>query len=412
MLQIPELLAPAGDLERLRYAINYGADAVYCALPEFGMRSAPTNFTPEQLSEGVIYAHARGRKVYLTMNTLPTNEEADRLPQAIKDAAAAGVDAFIVADLGVLDACKTFAPDIDVHMSTQTGITNWAAARAAYNMGAKRVVLAREMTLQDIATLRDKTPPELEIEAFVHGAMCMSVSGRCLLSNYMAGRDANRGQCAQPCRWKYYLSEETRPGQLYEIGENENGSYILNAKDMCMIEHLDKVIDAGVTSLKIEGRAKSFYYVAVITNAYRQAVDLYRKDPQHFVLPSWLEEETRKVSHRQYSTGFYFGRPEQGQYYENAGYVRQWDVVAVVDKTEGDILYCTQRNKFSLGETVEIICPHSTVEDRPLSYTVTSITDEQGNPRESANNAMMKLTMPAKGLVLEAGSIIRRAAEQ
>ena len=412
MLQIPELLAPAGDLERLRYAVNYGADAVYCGLPEFGMRSAPANFTPEQLAEGVIYAHARGRKVYLTMNTLPTNEEADRLPEAIKAAAAAGVDAFIVADLGVLEACKQFAPEIDVHMSTQTGITNWAAARAAYNMGAKRVVLAREMSLQDIATLRDKTPPELEIEAFVHGAMCMSISGRCLLSNYMAGRDANRGQCAQPCRWKYYLSEETRPGQLYEIGENENGSYILNAKDMCMIEHLDKVIDAGVTSLKIEGRAKSFYYVAVITNAYRQAVDLYRKDPQHFVLPSWLEEETRKVSHRQYSTGFYFGRPEQGQYYENAGYVRQWDVVAVVDKTEGDILYCTQRNKFSLGETVEIICPHSTVEDRPLSYTVTSITDEQGNPRESANNAMMKLTMPAKGLVLEAGSIIRRAAEQ
>ena len=198
MLQIPELLAPAGDLERLRYAINYGADAVYCGLPEFGMRSAPANFTPEQLAEGVIYAHARGRKVYLTMNTLPTNEEADRLPEAIKEAAKAGVDAFIVADLGVLDACKTFAPDIDVHMSTQTGITNWAAARAAYNMGAKRVVLAREMTLQDIAILRDKTPPELEIEAFVHGAMCMSVSGRCLLSNYMAGRDANRGQCAQP----------------------------------------------------------------------------------------------------------------------------------------------------------------------------------------------------------------------
>ena len=226
MLQIPELLAPAGDLERLRYAINYGADAVYCSLPEFGMRSAPANFTPEQLAEGVIYAHARGRKVYLTMNTLPTNEEADRLPEAIKSAAEAGVDAFIVADLGVLDACKHFAPDIDVHMSTQTGITNWAAARAAYNMGAKRVVLAREMTLQDIATLRDKTPPELEIEAFVHGAMCMSVSGRCLLSNYMAGRDANRGQCAQPCRWKYYLSEETRPGQLYEIGENENGSFI------------------------------------------------------------------------------------------------------------------------------------------------------------------------------------------
>ena len=259
MLQIPELLAPAGDLERLRYAINYGADAVYCSLPEFGMRSAPANFTPEQLTEGVIYAHARGRKVYLTMNTLPTNEEADRLPDAIKEAAKAGVDAFIVADLGVLDACKTVAPDIDVHMSTQTGITNWAAARAAYHLGAKRVVLAREMSLQDIAILRDKTPPELEIEAFVHGAMCMSVSGRCLLSNYMAGRDANRGQCAQPCRWKYYLSEETRPGQLYEIGENENGSYILNANDLCTAPFIDLICKAGVDSLKIEGRAKTFY---------------------------------------------------------------------------------------------------------------------------------------------------------
>ena len=279
MLQIPELLAPAGDLERLRYAINYGADAVYCGLPEFGMRSAPANFTPEQLAEGVIYAHARGRKVYLTMNTLPTNEEADRLPEAIKEAAKAGVDAFIVADLGVLDACKTFAPDIDVHMSTQTGITNWAAARAAYNMGAKRVVLAREMTLQDIAILRDKTPPELEIEAFVHGAMCMSVSGRCLLSNYMAGRDANRGQCAQPCRWKYYLSEETRPGQLYEIGENENGSYILNANDMCTAPFLDLICKAGVDSLKIEGRAKTFYYVASVTAAYRRALDAYLADP-------------------------------------------------------------------------------------------------------------------------------------
>lgn len=267
MLQIPELLAPAGDAERLRYAINYGADAVYCGLPEFGMRSAPANFTPEQLTESVIYAHARGRKVYLTMNTLPTNEEADRLPEAIKEAAKAGVDAFIVADLGVLDACKTFAPDIDVHLSTQTGITNWAAARAAYKMGAKRVVLAREMTLQDIAILRDKTPPELEIEAFVHGAMCMSVSGRCLLSNYMAGRDANRGQCAQPCRWKYYLSEETRPGQLYEIGENENGSYILNANDLCTAPFIDLICKAGVDSLKIEGRAKTFYYVASVTVA-------------------------------------------------------------------------------------------------------------------------------------------------
>ena len=408
----PEVLAPVGDFERLTYAVNYGADAVYLGGTAFGMRASSANFDFDTMKKAVEYAHARDVKVYLTCNTLPLNSEVEQLSDYLKSARDAGVDAVIVADIGVLMEAKRVIPEVDIHISTQTGIVNYLTANELYKMGAKRVVLARELPLEDIRRIRDKTPPELEIEAFVHGAMCMSFSGRCLLSNYMIGRDANRGQCAQPCRWKYYLSEETRPGQLYEIGENENGSYILNAKDMCMIEHLDKVIDAGVTSLKIEGRAKSFYYVAVITNAYRQAVDLYRKDPQHFVLPSWLEEETRKVSHRQYSTGFYFGRPEQGQYYENAGYVRQWDVVAVVDKTEGDILYCTQRNKFSLGETVEIICPHSTVEDRPLSYTVTSITDEQGNPRESANNAMMKLTMPAKGLVLEAGSIIRRAAEQ
>ena len=273
MLQIPELLAPAGDLERLRYAINYGADAVYCSLPEFGMRSAPANFTPEQLTEGVIYAHARGRKVYLTMNTLPTNEEADRLPEAIKAAATAGVDAFIVADLGVLEACKQFAPEIDVHMSTQTGITNWAAARAAYNMGAKRVVLAREMSLQDIATLRDKTPPELEIEAFVHGAMCMSISGRCLLSNYMTGRDSNRGACAQPCRYQYALMEEKRPGEYFPVFEDEKGTYIMNSRDMCMIDHLDDLMDAGVDCLKIEGRAKSAYYAAIVTGAYRHVID-------------------------------------------------------------------------------------------------------------------------------------------
>ena len=356
MLQIPELLAPAGDLERLRYAINYGADAVYCALPEFGMRSAPTNFTPEQLSEGVIYAHARGRKVYLTMNTLPTNEEADRLPQAIKDAAAAGVDAFIVADLGVLDACKTFAPDIDVHMSTQTGITNWAAARAAYNMGAKRVVLAREMTLQDIATLRDKTPPELEIEAFVHGAMCMSVSGRCLLSNYMAGRDANRGQCAQPCRWKYYLSEETRPGQLYEIGENENGSYILNANDMCTAPFLDLICNAGVDSLKIEGRAKTFYYVASVTAAYRRALDQYLADPmnENFELPEEVLAELTRTSHRHYSPGFYFGREQARQATDSATYIREWEFVGTVDGWENGVASCQQRGKWSLGDSLKI----------------------------------------------------------
>ncbi len=408
----PEVLAPVGDYERLTYAVNYGADAVYLGGTAFGMRASSAKFDFDTMKKAVEYAHAKGVKVYLTCNTLPLNSEVDRLADYLRSAQAAGVDAVIVADIGVLMEAKRVIPDVDVHISTQTGIVNYLTANELYRLGAKRVVLARELPLDDIKRIRDKTPPELEIETFVHGAMCMSFSGRCLLSNYMVGRDANRGECAQPCRWGYHLVEEKRPGQYFPIYEDEKGSYILNAKDMCMIEYLDKVIDAGVTSLKIEGRAKSFYYVAVITNAYRQAVDLYKRDPKNFHIPAWLEEETRKVSHRQYSTGFYFGRPEEGQYYENSGYVRQWDVVAVVDKTQEDTLYCTQRNKFSLGEEVEIIYPFQTPEDRPIAYTVTQITDELGNERETANNAMMKLTMPAKGLNLPEGSIIRRAAAE
>ena len=405
MLQIPELLAPAGDLERLRYAINYGADAVYCGLPEFGMRSAPANFTPEQLAEGVIYAHARGRKVYLTMNTLPTNEEADRLPEAIKEAAKAGVDAFIVADLGVLDACKTFAPEIDVHMSTQTGITNWAAARAAYNMGAKRVVLAREMTLQDIAILRDKTPPELEIEAFVHGAMCMSVSGRCLLSNYMAGRDANRGQCAQPCRWKYYLSEETRPGQLYEIGENENGSYILNANDLCTAPFIDLICKAGVDSLKIEGRAKTFYYVASTTSAYRRAVNAYLDAPDAYMCPEDVLEELTRTSHRHYSTGFYFGREGATQNTKHGGYIREWEVVGVVDEWREGTAFCTQRGKFLLGEALEALAPSGKV----VAFTPEWIQNESGEAICATPHAMMRFSIPCTAALPE-GTILRRRA--
>ncbi|MDD4851451.1 MAG: U32 family peptidase, partial [Gemmiger sp.] len=253
MLSRPELLSPAGSLEALQYAVLYGADAVYCALPEFGMRTAPANFTPAELAQGCIFAHARGKKVYLTLNILPTNEELARLPAAIADARDAGVDAFIVADLGVLTLVKKHAPGAEIHFSTQAGVTNYAAATAAYELGAKRVVLARELSLTDIAAIRDNTPPELELEAFVHGAMCMSVSGRCLLSSYMAGRSANRGECAQPCRWKYHLVEERRPGQYMEIGENESGSYILNANDLCTAPFIDLICKAGVDSLKIEG---------------------------------------------------------------------------------------------------------------------------------------------------------------
>ena len=403
MLQIPELLSPAGDLERLRYAINYGADAVYCSLPEFGMRSAPANFTPEQLTEGVIYAHARGRKVYLTMNTLPTNEEADRLPDAIKEAAKAGVDAFIVADLGVLDACKTVAPDIDVHMSTQTGITNWAAARAAYNLGAKRVVLARELTLQDIATIRDKTPPELEIEAFVHGAMCMSVSGRCLLSNYLTGRDSNRGQCAQPCRWKYYLSEETRPGQLYEIGENEDGSYILNANDLCTAPFIDLICKSGVDSLKIEGRAKTFYYVASVVSAYRRALDAFLADPYNdsFELPDDVIEELNRTRHRHYSPGFYFGK-EQAQQTPSHTYVRDWDFIGTVDSWENGVAHCTQRGKFAVGDSIEILQPDGSV----VKLTPAWIENADGERVDATPHPMMQYTIPCE-TPLMAYSLIR-----
>lgn len=396
MLQIPELLAPAGDLERLRYAVNYGADAVYCGLPEFGMRSAPANFTPEQLAEGVIYAHARGRKVYLTMNTLPTNEEADRLPEAIRAAAAAGVDAFIVADLGVLDACKTYAPQIDVHLSTQVGITNYAAATAAYKMGAKRVVLARELSLQDIAIIRDKTPPELELEAFVHGAMCVSVSGRCLLSTYLTGRDSNRGQCAQPCRWKYYLHEENRPGSMYEIGEGKDGTYILNANDLCTAPFLDLICKAGVDSLKIEGRAKTFYYVASVTAAYRQALDQYLADPMNdnFELaPQTLDELTR-TSHRHYSPGFFFGPEAARQSTDSAAYLREWEFVGTVESWENGVAHCRQRGKWSLGDTLEVLCP----DGRSIPLAPEWIENEAGERVQSTPHAMELYTIPTPEL--------------
>lgn len=396
MLQIPELLAPAGDLERLRYAVNYGADAVYCGLPEFGMRSAPANFTPEQLAEGVIYAHARGRKVYLTMNTLPTNEEADRLPEAIRAAAAAGVDAFIVADLGVLDACKTYAPQIEVHLSTQVGITNYAAATAAYKMGAKRVVLARELSLQDIAIIRDKTPPELELEAFVHGAMCVSVSGRCLLSTYLTGRDSNRGQCAQPCRWKYYLHEENRPGSMYEIGEGKGGTYILNANDLCTAPFLDLICKAGVDSLKIEGRAKTFYYVASVTAAYRQALDQYLADPMNdnFELaPQTLDELTR-TSHRHYSPGFFFGPEAARQSTDSAAYLREWEFVGTVESWENGVAHCQQRGKWSLGDTLEVLCP----DGRSIPLAPEWIENEAGERVQSTPHAMELYTIPTPEL--------------
>ena len=393
MLSQPELLSPAGSLETLKYAVLYGADAVYCALPQFGMRAAPPNLTNEELHEGCIFAHARGRRVYLTLNTLPTKEELDLLPQAMKDASAAGVDAFIIADLGVLALAQKYAPEVEVHFSTQAGIANYAAATQAYKMGAKRVVLARELSLTDIAKIRDNTPPELELEAFVHGAMCMSVSGRCLLSSYMTGRSGNRGECAQPCRWKYYLVEEHRPGQYMEIGENQDGSYILNANDLCTAPFVDLLCKAGVDSLKIEGRAKTFYYVASVTSAYRRALDTYLADPYRddFELPDAVIEELNRTSHRHYSPGFYFGK-EKALQTPSHTYVRDWDFIGTVDNWENGVASCTQRSKFCLGDTLEVLQPDGSV------YTLTPdwIKNEEGENVDATPHPLMHYTIPCE----------------
>ena len=383
-----EVLSPVGDTERFNAALKYGADAVYLGRKSFGMRSSPMNFDYEQLISAVNKAHEKGVKVYLTCNTLPRNNEIPEFQQFIEEAVSAKVDAVIVADIGLMALVKKFAPDMEIHMSTQTGIVNYVTATELYNMGAKRVVLARELSLEEIAEIRVKSPKDMEIEVFVHGAMCVSFSGRCLLSQYLVNRDANRGECAQPCRWSYHLMEEKRTDQFFPVFEDEKGTYILNAKDLCMIDHIDKLAEAGVSSLKIEGRAKSAYYVAVITNAYRMAVDEYYKNPNNFKLSDWIHDEVFKVSHRKYCTGFFFGHPKDCQYYETGGYIRNYDVVAVVEKCENGIVYCTQRNKFMAGDTVEVVSPSQ----KPIEITIDELFDENGNSIETANHAMMNFS--------------------
>lgn len=397
-----EILSPAGDMERLLAAVNYGADAVYLAGKEFGMRASPANFDMESLKKAAEICHEKNKKIYLTCNTLPRNDEIKRIPEFLKQAAEAGVDAFIVADLGVLDTAKRVAPNVDVHISTQTGVVNYETARSLYNMGASRVVLARELSLEEIATIRAKTNPNLEIETFVHGAMCMSYSGRCLISQYMTGRDANRGDCAQPCRWKYSLMEEKRKGEYFPVVEQENGTYFFNSKDLCMIEHIPELLKAGVTSLKIEGRAKSAYYVAVITNAYKQALLDYYKMGENFELEPWIREEVYKISHRKYSTGFYFGG-EPGQIYDNGGYVKDYEVVAVCENYQDGMIEISQRNKFLKGDELEVLMPGK----KPFKFTAEKIIDEKGNEMESAPHAMQKLFIPFENEI-EKGAYLRK----
>ena len=382
----PEILAPAGDFEKMQYAIAYGADAVYLAGSSFGMRAAAGNFAMEELREAVAYAHARGVKCYITVNIIPSNRDLETLPSFLsflQDEAQA--DALIVADVGVLALAKRYAPRLAVHISTQTSILNYAAANYWADQGAERIVLARELHLDEISEIRAKTPPSLEIEAFVHGAMCISYSGRCLISQYLTGRDANHGACAQPCRWKYQLVEEKRPGEYFPVVEDDRGTYLYNSKDLCMIGHIPELITAGVDSFKIEGRNKTAYYAASVTSAYRRAVDALYTEPH--VLPKDLFDEINKVSHRNYYTGFYFGKEENGQYYEDSQYIRDWEVIGLLDEADGEgHAVFRLKNRFYPGDTLELMQPGQ----EPYRFTADQVTDDEGTLLEVVHHPEMR----------------------
>ena len=358
MVKKPELLAPAGNMEKLKMALLYGADAVYLGGKQFGLRAFGGNFSNEELKEAVEFAHNLNKKVYVTVNIFPHNSDIEMLPEYLAFLNTTGADALLVADIGLFMLAKKYAPDIELHISTQANNTNWATVDAWHNMGASRVVLARELSKDEISVIRQKCSVELEM--FVHGAMCISYSGRCLLSNYMTGRDSNRGSCAQPCRWKYSLVEEKRPGQYFPIEEDERGTFIFNSKDMCLLPYLPDVIESGVDSLKIEGRMKSVHYAASVVKAYRMAIDSYFENPEAFaVKEEWLEE-LEKVSHRSYTTGFYYGKPtEKDQIYTSSSYIQTSDFVGLVLDYDESTGFATveQRNNMKLGQEIEVFQP-------------------------------------------------------
>lgn len=398
---VPELLSPAGDLDKLKAAVAYGADAVYAGGRQYGLRQASRNFSHEELKEACGYVHARGKRLFLTLNATPYSRELDNVAAFIRTAAEAGVDAFIIADLGVMALAKKYAPDVPIHMSTQTGVVNRETARQLVEMGAKRLVLARELSLEDIADIKATLPKGAEVEVFVHGAMCVSYSGRCLLSNYMAGRDSNQGACAQPCRWKYTLMEEKRPGEYFPVFE-DGGTYLLNSKDLCLIEHLDKLREAGVDSLKIEGRVKTEFYVATITGAYRRALDdLSAGRP----FERELLKEVCKVSHREYYTGFLFGDQTDGQIYDDNTYIRDYEISAVIEGARDGQLLCRTKNPFSVGDRAEILSPEGVV-----SLTITGITSPEGEPMDRACHPEQVVSVPFEGTV-KRPAFLRRPAE-
>lgn len=383
----PELLAPAGNLNKLKIAILYGADAVYIGGEEFSLRVAADNFTAEEIREGVEFAHARGKKVYLTANIIPHNADLENYRSFIVEAAKTGIDAVIISDLGLFSITRELLPDLEIHISTQANNVNFESAKMWHSLGAKRVILAREMSFSEIAKIREETPDSLELEAFVHGAMCISYSGRCLLSNYMTNRDSNMGACSHPCRWNYYLMEEKRPGEYMPVFENERGTFIYNSKDLCMIEHIDELIKSGLDSFKIEGRVKSEYYLATVVKAYRDAIDAYLENPKGYRFNPELKEELLKVSHRGYTTGFYYKKPDgDEQNYETSSYIRNYELLGIVNgyDKEKKMLSVIQKNRFFCGAEVEFLCP-----DRPfVKHKIEYMTDAEGNAIDIANRPM------------------------
>ena len=394
-IEKPELLCPAGDRERLETVIAYGADAVYLGLTQFTMRAAPGNFDIEGLADAVKYSHEHGVKVYVTFNTLPHENELVSLYDSLEKAGRTGADAFIITDLGVMAAAKRLCPQTEIHISTQFGLTNSGACTQLFEMGAKRAVLARELSLEQIKQIRKNTPAELELECFVHGAMCVSFSGRCLLSSYLTERDSNRGNCAQPCRWNYYLTEQTRPGMDFEIQQDTHGTYIMNSKDMCMIEHLKELSDAGVSSFKIEGRAKSVYYAACVTHAYRTAVDDAVNGRE---LSQWANDEVYKMSYRQYCTGFYYDDPAMNANVSyKGGYERNWEVIADVLSCRDGRMYLAERNPFSEGDTLEVLAPGTP----PYELKITDLRSDDGLPLCCTKQAMAHVSVKCDDVLPE-----------
>lgn len=405
----PELLAPGGSLEKLKTAILYGADAVYVGGEAFSLRAAAENFSAEDLKRGLEFAHKRDKKVYLTANIIPHNSDIEKFSSFLEEVRPMGFDGILVADPGMFDMVRTAAPEIPVHISTQANNVNYRSVLMWHKLGAKRVVLARELSLEEISQIRSHIPEDMELEAFVHGAMCISYSGRCLLSNYMTGRDSNRGACAHPCRWNYSLTEQTRPGEYMDVVENERGTFIFNSKDLCMIEHIPELVKSGISSLKIEGRVKTSFYTATVVGAYRRELDRYFENPDKYTFNPEELEELCKVSHRPYTTGFYFGRPgADGQVYTSSSYIRDYDLIGIVtgydDKT--GIMTVSQRNRFFEGEEIEIIRPGKPF----IRLRAENMTDENGDRITSAPHAQMTVRMPVNEPVGE-GCMLRRRAD-